>query len=98
MSPGGTEDVRWRPSRSVRRSVRRGFGKIGFFNEAAPGNVAGIVGPHVGDELASDKGVAAVSADEQIAARLPAVGEAGQNTVLVLIETDKLGPLVVMVG
>jgi hypothetical protein len=40
----------------------------------------------------------AVGANEQIAARLPAVGEAGQNAVLVLIETDKLGPLVVMVG
>jgi hypothetical protein len=34
----------------------------------------------------------AVGANEQIAARLPAVGEAGQNSVLVLIETDKLGP------
>ena len=40
----------------------------------------------------------AVGANEQIAARLPAVGEAGQNAVLVLIETDKLGPLVVMQG
>lgn len=61
-------------------------GKRVLVDQRAPGDIAGIRGLEAGEELAAHRGAQAVGADQELAAGLRAVGEAGNNLACTLVQ------------
>ena len=63
-------------------------GKIGLFNDPAPGDVAGIAGTQPGQERLADRREQAIGADQEFRLDLASVGEAEGDAAASVLDAD----------
>lgn len=64
--------------------------RLALVHESPPRNVAGVLGLHVGEQLAPAGGVDAVGAHQQVARLLAPALEAGHRAASILLEDHQL--------